>query len=460
MEINAIPYPAHILIVDDDSDVLLSTRLLLRRHFKDVRVEKDPSRLMEAIKSESFDVILLDMNYRRGETSGEEGLLLLKRIKFMNPDASVVVMTAYGEIELAVHSMKEGAADFLVKPWDNKKLLGTVFSSWKLSQARKELNHLRSQQAVLSHDMDSKFAEIIGQSAGMRAIFSRMDKIARTDVNVLILGENGTGKELIARALHRHSPRAGQIFLPVDMGSISEGLFESELFGHVRGAYTDAHDNRIGRFELASGGTLFLDEIGNLSLPMQAKLLNVLQNREVTKVGSSKSNPVDIRLISATNLPLQEMVLHNQFRQDLLYRINTVELHLPPLRERGRDIQLLAEHFIRHYTRKYQKQHLSISQEFFDKLMTYHWPGNVRELQHVIERAVILCESECVGALDVNLDGDPVKSEMPDSLNLIELERSAIERAVNKCKGNLSRAARELGLGRTTLYRKLGKYGM
>lgn len=457
---NTKPYSARILIIDDDTDVLVSCRLALKKQFMHVRTENDPERIREIVQDDPFDVILLDMNFKTGDTSGAEGLYWLRKIRFLNPDAAVIMMTAFAGIDLAVQAMKEGAVDFVTKPWENKNLIATVYAASKFAQSRKEIRHLRSQQLTLSRDLDSSFSDIIGVSPTMGDVFSTLEKVGPTDVNVLILGENGTGKELVARALHRKSNRRGRIFLSVDMGAISESLFESELFGHVRGAFTDAREDRPGRFEVASGGTLFLDEIGNLSLPMQAKLLNVLQNREVTRIGSNKPIPIDIRLICATNMPLMDMVADNRFRQDLLYRINTVEIKLPSLQERQKDIPLLTEHFIRTYSRKYHKQSRSITREAINKLLKYHWPGNIRELQHVIERVIIMTDGQQIQADDIILEHREDDPLVPDSLNLEDIERTTIRHALNKHSGNLSRAARELGVGRTTLYRKLSKYGI
>ena len=451
--------PGNILIIDDDEDVLLTTKVILKKHFTGITTVCRPNRVDSLLSESMFDVILLDMNFTVGATSGKEGLTWLNKIKSISPDSNIVMMTAYGDIDLAVKSMKNGATDFIVKPWENKKLTATVISAFKLSQSNKKINELQAKQTILSKDIDKPFSEIIGESEVIREVFATIDKVAVTDANVLILGENGTGKELIARALHRKSKRAGQIFVNVDLGAIAESLFESELFGHVKGAFTDARESRAGRFELASGGTIFLDEIGNLSLPMQSKLLSVIQNREVIRIGSNKSIPVDIRLISATNIPLFDLKNESKFRQDLLYRINTVEIDLPSLRNRPEDIPLLTNYFLKKYTKKYGKENLSISNDALNKLRKFHWPGNIRELQHVVERAVIMSDGKTLRPYDFLLQ-DTNTTITGKNLNLEEIEKNTIAKALKKHNGNLSNAAKTLGLGRTTLYRKMNKYGL
>ena len=459
MEANAPTLNAgKILIIDDDHDVLMSARMLLKGHFQYVRSESDPASIREIVQDDPFDVVLLDMNFNAGDTSGNDGMFWLQKIRLLNPDAAVIMMTAFAGIGLAVQAMKEGAVDFVTKPWNNKDLLHTVSSASGIVRSRKEQRHRRAQQVMAPRVSETVLPEIIGNSQGMTEVCRIIGKVGPTEANVLILGENGTGKELLSRALHQHSARNRRIFLSVDMGAIPESLFASELFGHMRGAFTDARDDRQGRFEEASGGTLFLDEIGNLSMPMQAKLLQVLQNREVVRVGSNKPLPVDIRLICASNMPLHEMVTAGLFRQDLLYRINTVELHVPPLRERPQDIHLLAAHFLKIYATKYQKQIRGISPEALERMQHYPWPGNVRELQHVMERGVIMSEGQLIGPNDILPETPDQQVILPEILNLEEIEQTTIRHALSKHSGNLSRAARELGLGRTTLYRKLSKY--
>ena len=341
-----------ILVIDDDRDILLTARVVLKRQFGQIHTETNPEKISKKLEEQDFDVILLDMNFSAGVTSGKEGMRWLREIRMKDPDAHVIMMTAYGDIDLAVEAMKEGAADFVIKPWDNQKLIATMLNAFRLSQSKKEISELKKREELLLHDIDQDYVEMIGDSAPMKEVLKTIHKVARTEANALILGENGTGKELVARALHRGSERSGNIFVSVDLGAIPETLFESELFGHVKGAYTDAKDDRTGRFELASGGSLFLDEIGNLSMSMQSKILSAIENRVINRLGSGRETGIDIRLICATNMPLHRMVQENTFREDLLYRINTVEIKIPPLRERKTDILLLADHFLEKCSKK------------------------------------------------------------------------------------------------------------
>lgn len=449
-----------ILVIDDDKDILLSTKMVLKKEFKDIKTVTNPDDIIPFIEKKLFDVILLDMNYSIGATSGKEGLKWLKQILKIDPDAVVVMMTAYGDINLAIDSMKIGAVDFVVKPWDNKKLLATILSAYNLSKSKQEIKKLKNKQETLVKDIDQSYSKIIGESENMIELFDIIDKVANTDANILILGENGTGKEVIARAIHRKSEQSNSLFINVDLGAIPESLFESELFGHTKGAFTDAKEDRAGRFEIADKGTLFLDEIGNLSLPLQSKLLTAIQKKEITRVGSSKPIPVNIRLICATNMPLKEMVDKNEFRQDLYFRINTVEIHIPPLRERLEDIPLLANHFLNIYRRKYKKPEMKISADAIKKLRKYNWPGNIRELQHIIERTVIMSNSNILNANDFVLNISERNSMNQNNLNLEEVEKQTIEKALKKHNFNVSAAAKELGLGRTTMYRKMTKYGL
>ena len=452
-----------ILVVDDDEDVLLAARMLLKKQGYQVQTEKDPHQIPPLLREDSFDVVLLDMNFTRDASSGREGFYWLEEIVDTDPQAVVVLITAYGDVEMAVRAIKGGAFDFVLKPWQNQKLLATVAAALSLRRSRQETGRLRSRQQQLSADMDQPFTAIIGQSPSMHELFRTVEKIAPTDANVLILGENGSGKEVIAREIHRRSLRADDLFISVDMGAISESLFESELFGHVKGAFTDAKSDRAGRFEIASGGSLFLDEIGNLFPPLQAKLLTVLQNRQIVRVGTNKPVPIDVRLICATNMPIAEMVTRQEFRQDLLYRINTVELHLPPLRERSGDIPLLVDHFLGIYGRKYKKPGHQVSRAAMDRLQTHTWPGNVRELQHAVERALIMGEETTLRPEDFLLSSAKIDSEeglVFDEYNLEEVEKQVIELALRKHRGNVSHAARELGLTRTSLYRRMEKYGL
>src|SRR6056297_2771814 len=448
-----------ILVIDDDKDILLTTKVLLKKEFKNIKTITSPDDIIPYIKKEIFDVILLDMNFTTGATSGKEGLYWLKKILEVSPEPIIIMMTAYGDINLAVEAMKIGATDFIVKPWDNKKFLATVNSGYKLSLSKKEINNLKTKQNILAKDIDQPFTKIIGKSEAIKELFRTIEKVAKTNANILILGENGTGKELVAREIHRQSERSNQLFMSVDLGAIPETLFESELFGHVKGAFTDAKEDRDGRFVVAKGGTLFLDEIGNLSMPLQAKLLTAIQNQEITPVGSNTPVKTDTRLICATNMPLLEMIEKNQVGQDLFFRINTVEIHLPPLRDRLDDINLLAEHFLETFKKKYHKPGLKISNEALRKLKKYNWPGNIRELQHIIERAVIMSSEDVLNANDFILAISDKSSYNKNNLNLEDIEKQAIEKALKKHRFNVSAAAKELGLGRTTMYRKMTKYG-
>jgi two-component system response regulator HydG len=451
-----------ILIVDDDEDILKAAKYFLEQHIGSVHTESDPKRIPDLIKNNAFDVILLDMNFTYGFTSGKEGAELLKNILEIDPSAVVVMITAYGEIEIAVKAIKEGANDFILKPWNNEKLLATVLSAINLKASRKEVDSLRNRQKQLSDDLDKPYHNFIGESQPMREVFAAIEKVAKTEANVLLLGENGTGKELAARAVHRLSHRNKEPFINVDMGAVNESLFESELFGHRKGAFTDAKDDRAGRFETASGGTLFLDEIGNLSPAFQSKILTVLEKREVIRLGENKSRPIDIRLICATNMKIHEMAEKKAFRRDLLYRINTVEVYLPPLRQRTGDIPLLVDLFLTKYKNKYNKNIKKISPLALKKLEAYPWPGNVRELQHSIERAVIMSDSNTLLPDDFLLSAAPSSEEkiVNDESNLESVENNVIRRVLDKHKGNISKAAEELGLSRGALYRKINKYGI
>jgi DNA-binding NtrC family response regulator len=448
-----------VLIVDDDADVLLAAEIVLKRHFGRVTTADDPERLPTLLADGAYDVLLLDMNFSAGRTSGQEGLDWLNTVQRISPDTKVILMTAYGAVETAVKAIKEGASDFVVKPWDNDRLIATVASTLRFSQAARTVRALSSVQQVLNEDTGQIRREIIGSSSEMERILAQVRKVAATDASVLILGENGTGKELIARAIHRASPRAGRAFVHVDLGAIAESLFESELFGHKKGAFTDAREDRAGRFEVASGGTLFLDEIGNLSVQIQAKLLGVLQSQSVSRVGSDTPIAVDARIVSATNMPAEDLSNAEHFRQDLRYRINTVEIVLPPLRERPADIAPLLKYYTSRFAAKYNKAGVEIAPDAHKKLEQYHWPGNVRELVHSVERAVIMAEGDQLHTDDFLFKHDPPPIDAAN-LNLENMEAQAIRRAIEKHDGNLSQAARELGLGRTTLYRKMAKHGI
>jgi Response regulator containing CheY-like receiver, AAA-type ATPase, and DNA-binding domains len=449
-----------ILMIDDDEDVLLAAKMLLKKQGHHIIIEKNPKKIPFLLNNDTYDVILLDMNFSKDITSGKEGFYWLEQILNHDPASVVIMITAFGDVEMAVRALKAGATDFILKPWQNEKLIATIATAIKLKQSYNQVDKLKHAKEMLEEQINKPFADIIGNSPAIRDVFSLIDKVARTDANVLILGENGTGKELIARAIHQRSLRKNNSFVSVDMGAITETLFESELFGHKKGAFTDAREDRPGRFELANGGTLFLDEIGNLSLSLQSKLLSALQSRQVTRVGSNQPQAVDIRLICATNMPLPKMVQEGTFRQDLLYRINTVEIHVPPLCDRVEDIPLLAQHYLSYYAKKYHKNVRSITPEAMDKLKRYAWPGNIRELQHSIERAVIMTDSETLQESDFLLSRTLTSSTSNHTLNLDEVEKSAIVKALQMHNGNISKAADELGLTRASLYRRMEKYGI
>ncbi|RLC53423.1 MAG: sigma-54-dependent Fis family transcriptional regulator [Candidatus Cloacimonadota bacterium] len=451
-----------ILAVDDNEDILFSIKLLLKPYAELVHTELNPERIPELMQNEEYDVILLDMNFTKDMIGGQEGFYWLEKILEIDSSAVVIFITAYGDVERAVKAIKAGAVDFVLKPWQNEKLIATLSSAMKLRGSLVEADKLRLKQKELSKKLDQPFHDFIGDSAEMHKVYSTIHKVASTDASILILGENGTGKELVARALHRNSTRRKEIFLSVDLGAISETLFESELFGHVRGAFTDAKKDKPGRFEVASGGTLFLDEIGNLSLPLQSKLLTVIEKRQVIRVGSNRSKPVDVRLVCATNMPIYQMAKDGNFRQDLLYRINTVEISLPPLRDRVEDIPILADHFLESFVQKYKKNIRGISSPALKKLRQYNWPGNVRELQHALERAVILSDSKVLQASDFMLQTPHTVTDDSGfgSYNIEDVERDVIQRALRKNNGNISQAAKELGLTRASLYRRLEKYGL
>lgn len=449
-----------ILMIDDDEDVLLAAKMLLKKANHQVIIEKNPNKIPFLLNNDSYDVILLDMNFSKDTTSGKEGFEWLKQIKDRDPDAVVIMITAFGDVEMAVRALKEGATDFILKPWQNEKLLATISTAIKLKKSYNEVDKLRKAKQLLEEQISQPFRDIIGESVAIQEVFTLIDKVAKTDANVLILGENGTGKELVARALHQKSLRKDNSFVAVDMGAITETLFESELFGHKKGAFTDAREDRPGRFELAHGGTLFLDEIGNLSLSLQSKLLSALQSRQVTRVGSNQAIEVNIRLVCATNMNLDQMVKEGKFRQDLLYRINTVEIKMPPLAERMEDIPLLANHFLSYYAKKYRKDVVSLSSEAMLKLKKYAWPGNIRELQHALERAVIMADSPTLQASDFLFNRSHELLPAADTLNLDEVEKAAVMKAMQLHNGNISKAAEELGLTRASLYRRMEKYGI
>ena len=451
-----------VLIVDDNEDVLVAARLLLKPYASVIETEKNPKQLPELLKKNSYDIIFLDMNFTQDMTSGKEGFYWLNEILKIDPTVVIILITAYGDVETAVKAIKEGATDFVLKPWQNEKFLATYSTALKLRESKLEISNLRSQQKYLSDDLDKRFHDLVGISDPIQNVFRTIEKVAKTDANVLILGENGTGKELVARALHRQSIRANKVFINVDMGALTSTLFESELFGHVKGAFTDAKEERVGRFEAASGGTLFLDEVGNIPPELQAKLLTILQNRNVARVGSNTYRPIDIRLICATNHSIYEMVKEGKFRQDLLYRINTVEIRIPPLRERKEDIPLLTEYFFEIFRKKYNKPNITIPTGTIKRFENYQWPGNVRELQHAIERGVIMSESDELQPSDFFFTYLANKDEtfVLNDYNLENVEKAVIQKVLREHNGNITKAAKELGLTRTSLYRRMEKFGL
>jgi two-component system response regulator HydG len=444
-----------VLVIDDDPDVLIAVRLLLKTEVKKVVTEKNPENLPSLLRENSFDLVLLDMNFKSSINTGNEGIYWLKRIRELNKEVSVIMITAYGDIDLAVRSLKEGASDFILKPWHNEKLISNLDDIIK--KTKRSMNGIASKENAES----LIGTELLAESEAMKNIFFKIEKIAPTDANILILGENGTGKDLTAKAIHQKSLRAKQPFIKVDVGALTETLFESELFGHKKGAFTDAREDRMGRIEAANGGTLFLDEIGNISLQQQAKLLSVLQNRQIIRLGTNQPIPIDIRLICATNVPLQELANENRFRKDLIYRINTVEITLPPLRNRKEDIILLAKHFAKQYAAKYRKAAIELDKSALEKLMKYPFPGNVRELQYTMERAIIMSDGDVLAEKDLLFS--PIESSISqpgeqDDYKLSTIEKNTILRVIEKHNGNITKAAKELGLTRTALYRRLSKY--
>ncbi len=447
-----------ILIVDDDQGVLESLDLLLRGESKKVFTLSDPNRLHSTLKPGIFDVVLLDMNFSTGRNTGNEGLFWLSEIQKADPLVSVIMITAYGDVDLAVETMKGGAVDFIQKPWKSEKLISTLNAACQLTGSMRKVEQLETEKQVLQDDVTRSYEEIVGHSPRVQNLHKTIRKVARTDTSVLIQGENGTGKELIAWEIHKQSKRSDQLFITVDLGALSENLFESELFGHRKGAFTDAKEDRKGRFEAAHGGTLFLDEIGNLPLHLQSKLLSALQSRQIIPVGSNTPVPVDVRIISATNRELGQLVAKGLFREDLYYRINTIQIESPALRDRDHDIGILAEHFLKRYSHKYGKPGLRISQKAMEKLNRHQWPGNIRELQHAMENMVIMSESDTISPEDINLVSSA--SDVNVSLNLDIVEKNTIRRALLKYKGNYSSIAAELGISRTTLYHKIRKYGL
>ena len=463
-----------ILIVDDDEDILTAGKLLLKRQFGHVQTCSDPAQIPSLLSANRFDAILLDMNFSPGESSGEQGFIWLARILDMDPDAVVVMITAHGSMDLAIEAMKHGATDFVAKPWQNEKVIATLSAAVKLRASRAEAQSLKLSNKALAAASSGSEQSLLGNSPAIKEVLSLIDRSAPTDANILIMGENGTGKELAARLLHQRSHRADAVFMAVDLGAVSETLFESELFGHRKGAFTGASEDRVGRLEAANSGTLFLDEIGNIPLHLQAKLLTVLEQREVTPVGSNKAIAFDVRVISATNVPRAQLADESNFRQDLLFRLNTVELTLPPLRNRREDIIDIATYYADLYARKYHKPSLPFSEQALVAMRAYDWPGNVRALRHATERAVILAENGCYDVSDLQLQAPTTQTattasaannapdnvlESRDGLNLESIEKRVIETALQKHRYNISHTAKELGITRAALYRRMEKYG-
>lgn len=450
---------AKILIVDDDQDVLDTARIILKPEFSQVDMLQDPSRLPGSVTRENYDLILLDMNFRKGLNQGREGLYWLERILEIDPEAIVILITAYAEVDLAVNAIKHGATDFIMKPWKNQKLIATLHAALRLRESEREVRRMKDTQHHIQDVTDKPYQDFIGDSPPVQRIREIIARVAGTDASVLIMGENGTGKELVARAVHRQSQRSNHAFISVDLGALAPTLWESELFGYVKGAFTDAREDKTGKIRAADQGTLFLDEIGNIPPESQIKLLRTLQTREVTPVGKTTGEQVDFRLISATNMPLHEMVSENRFREDLLYRINTVEIWLPALRDRRDDIALLAAHFLENFSSRYRKKDLQFHDDALDAMHAYHWPGNIRELQHAVERAVIMSDRQKITPDDLFARRTGTR---PSSgiLTLDEKEKEYIQEVLARHEGNVTRTASALGLTRTALYRRLNKYGI
>ena len=451
---------AHVLVVDDHKNILTALDMLLSGEFKGVKCLSKPGMIISELRQRQYSAVLLDMNYTAGQNTGNEGLFWLRELIKFDRDLSVVMITGFGDIELAVTALKEGAFDFVLKPWDNQKLMATMKAAVKLSQSRRQVNSLSRETESLKAGLLGKPVHIIGRSPAMKELMKMTHKVAATDANVLITGENGTGKQLVAEEIHRQSERASKIMVPIDLGAVPDTLFESELFGHVKGAFTDARADRCGKIEAAHGGTLFFDEIGNLSLPLQAKLLSVLQNRSISRLGSSEVIPIDIRLVCASNMDLNAMVEDGSFRMDLLYRINTIQLELPPLRDREGDVLLLASWFLQLFSQRYRKTGMKLDAGAERALRNWKWPGNVRELQHSMERAVILAEEKTITATSFQFNPATVSPATSLEGSLEEVESRLISYAIEKQKGNMSAVASRLGISRQTLYNKMKKYGL
>lgn len=447
-----------ILVVDDNEEILVALKLFLNDYFETIITEKNPNKIPAHAENRDIDLYILDMNFSAGQNTGNEGIFWMNKILEIDPEAIVIFITAYGDIELSVKAIKQGATDFIQKPWEDEKLLGTILSAYKLRKSKLKVQQLINKQQHISEAVSEQYSFFIGESKVMKKVWNTIQKVSHTDANILILGENGTGKELIAREIHKQSAKAKELFVKVDIAALTESLFESELFGHKKGAFTDAREDRAGRFELANGGSLFLDEIGNISLGLQSKLLTVLQNRVITRLGTNNSIPVDIRLICATNKSLYEMVSDSRFREDLLYRINTIQIEVPALRDRPEDIPFLVDMFLKKYAKKYSRSNLIVSKAAINKLYKHSWPGNIRELEHIVEKAVIMSDSDTLSEFDFVFSGKT--SSGTYTINLEENEKKLIGKALERHMGNQSLASKELGITRKTLYNKIKKYGL
>lgn len=452
--------PNKILIVDDDKQVLRTLELLLETEFEQIKCLNNPNQISSELRSDRYDIILLDMNFSKGQNTGNEGFYWLNRILKTDEDAIVILITAYGDVELAVRAMREGAIDFVLKPFDNDKLLATIHSALALRKSKLQIQRLKQSQKTITSDFEKAHLLVKGSSPAMETVYSAIKKVAKTDANVLILGENGTGKEVVAREIHRLSNRSTEAFIHVDLGAIPDTLFESELFGHKAGSFTDAKKDRIGRFEIANDGTVFLDEIGNIPLPLQAKLLTSIQRKTVIPIGSNEENLIDTRIISATNKSIEDLITKDLFREDLYYRINTILIEIPPLRNRGNDIVLLADHYLKIFSNKYNKPAVKLSKGAYEQLLQYNWPGNVRELQHTIEKAIIMCDSDTITSNNLMIKTNSVIDNNSMPVKLEEIEKNAIIKALNNNNWVLTFAAKELGIARQTMYNKMKKYGL
>ncbi len=452
---------ARILIVDDNKNILNALNQILSDEFSNIITSSNPNLIPEILSNNKIDIVLLDMNFVAGLNTGNEGIFWLNKIKEIDNSIMVILITAYGDVNLAVEAMKQGASDFILKPWDNDKLIITINNVLKLKYSNEKIKSLENKQDHLNEIINKSIDPLIGESQGFKQIQNLISKVAKTDANILIFGENGTGKELVAREIHKQSKRSTHSLVNIDVGTLPDTLFESELFGYKKGAFTDAKEDRTGKIKVAENGTLFLDEISNLSYSNQAKLLTILQQKRVNPVGSNQSYPVDFRLICATNKDLKQLLIENLFREDLLYRINTIQIDIPPLRERKEDIPLLTDHFLTFYKKKYDKVNLKVSNDANEQLMRYYWPGNIRELKHTIEKAVILSESNILRSSDFLLDSPIISrfnKDYPKKLD--EVEKDAILRALGNNNGNIKETAKELGIARQTLYNKMQKYDL